>query len=282
MDLTTILFLSWLMVILFFLGLAMLRSDEDSQLLKLMTQSRNWREAAETFGPLVSTWLPIFNMPDIEQKLVWAGRPMGLSAVGFVGLKGIALMLGLVFGLFLVLLKLPPFFLLVAVVLAYLLPDSFLRSACEKRQKEIYKTFPIMVSLLQTAISAGVELGPALAAISRNFPGPLGDELRIAWKEAATGRFESAALAAMAKRTGVPVVIRFFDTLNTARERGGVDLSLLIEDFRHDLVESQRRQVQEQAKKVPTKMLLPMFVCIFIPTLLLILVPVMLNLFRVL
>ena len=146
----------------------------------------------------------------------------------------------------------------------------------------MYRKFPSLIGLLSTAISAGVELGPALEAVGETFPGPLGDELRLAWAEMATGRPRAAALRAMAKRTGVPSIIRFFETIITAEERGGIDLSVTIENFRVELVESQKRQINEQAKKVPTKMLLPMFLCIFLPTLILILVPVMLNLFQVL
>lgn len=284
-DLTSAAILAWVSVITLFIGIDLLRDSHNSFIRSLTlkeTGESTWQRLAETVGPAISTWLPIFNMDEIEQKLILAGRPFGLTAAGFVGIKFLALAAGVLMGLFFIAIGLPVALLIISSGLLYILPDSILRSSVDKRRKKIYKNFPSLIGLLSTALNAGVELGPALEAVGNKFPGPLGDEMRLAWREMATGRPRAAALRAMAKRTGVDSVIRFFETIIAAEERGGVDLSAIIENFRVELIESQKRQVSEQAKKVPTKMLLPMFVCIFIPTLILILVPVMINLFDVL
>lgn len=284
-DLKTAAVLAWVSVICAFVGIDLLKESDGSFIRSFALKQSDdslWQRLAETFGPMVATWLPIFNLEEVEKKLIYAGRPYGLTATGFAGVKFLALMAGLLFGLFLVALGFPVIIVLLPTALLYLLPDSTLRSIIDKRRREMYRKFPSLIGLLSTAISAGVELGPALEAVGETFPGPLGDELRLAWAEMATGRPRAAALRAMAKRTGVPSIIRFFETIITAEERGGIDLSVTIENFRVELVESQKRQINEQAKKVPTKMLLPMFLCIFLPTLILILVPVMLNLFQVL
>lgn len=277
--------LSWVSIMALFIGIDLLRDDDKSFLKSIAVQdtgSTGWQRVAETIGPLVSAWLPFFSLEDIEERLILAGRPFGLSATGYIGIKIMGLLAGVMLGLLLIALQLPAILLVFSSVLLYLLPDSTLRSTIDKRRRTISKTFPVLLGLLATAIGAGVELGPALEVVGSNFPGPLGDEMRLAWREMATGRPRAAALRAMAKRTGVNSVIRFFETIVAAEERGGIDLSKLIEEFRVDLIESQKRHVNEQAKKVPTKMLLPMFLCIFIPTLILILVPVMMNLFEVL
>jgi len=219
---------------------------------------------------------------DIEQQLMWAGRPYGLTATGFVGVKFMSLAAGTFLGLLLVSVGYPAVLLFAAMGLMYLLPDSTLKSAYQKRQRSIYRSFPGMISLLSTAVHAGVELGPSLELMSKRFPGPLGDEMRQAWKEMATGRPRSAAMRALGKRTGVAPVERFFETIISAEERGGVNISEMIDEFRDELISSQKRKAQEEAKKVPTKMLLPMFLCVFIPTVLLILVPAVLQLLEVL
>lgn len=284
-DLGTAAVLTWFSVISLFVGIDLLKQNHRSFIRNFTlkdTGDSTWQRLAETVGPLISTWLPIFNMEEIDNKLVLAGRPFKLTASGFVGIKFLAIASGILFGLFLMMLGLPVFFMIISAGLLYLLPDSILRSTIDKRKTTIYKSFPSLIGLLSTALNAGVELGTALEVVGNKFPGPLGDEMRLAWREMATGRPRAAALRAMAKRTGVNSVARFFETIVAAEERGGIDLSVVINDFRVDLIESQKRQVTEQASKVPTKMLLPIFVCIFIPTIILILVPVMMNLFDVL
>jgi tight adherence protein C len=272
-------------VVAFFMGIDLLRGPEDSYIRAFIERDRSkgtWKDFAEAIGPYISNLLPIFNMDDIEQQLMWAGRPYGLTATGFVGVKFMSLAAGTFLGLLLVSVGYPAVLLFAAMGLMYLLPDSTLKSAYQKRQRSIYRSFPGMISLLSTAVHAGVELGPSLELMSKRFPGPLGDEMRQAWKEMATGRPRSAAMRALGKRTGVAPVERFFETIISAEERGGVNISEMIDEFRDELISSQKRKAQEEAKKVPTKMLLPMFLCVFIPTVLLILVPAVLQLLEVL
>lgn len=272
-------------VISFFIGLDFFRLSEDSfigAIIGKKQDQRTWQDYAEAIGPYISNLLPIFNMDNIDQQLVWAGRPYGLTVTGFIGVKFIFLIAGVFLGLTLFSFGYPIILLFAPPLLLYSLPSSFLKSLYRNRQILIYKNFPGMIGLLSTAIHAGVELGPALELISKRFPGPLGDEMRQAWKEMATGRPRSAAMRALGKRTGVSLVERFFETIVSAEERGGIDISLMIDEFRDELIESQKRKAQEEAKKVPTKMLLPMFLCIFLPTIVLLLVPAMMQLLTVL
>lgn len=283
-DLTSAAILSWVSVITLFIGIDLMR-DEDVSFIRSLTLKNvgdtSWQNLVESIGPVIATWIPIFKTEDIEEKLILAGRPYGLTATGFIGVKFLALLAGVLIGFMFIMSGFSAIFLIIAGGLFYVLPDSFLRSAVDKRRRNIYKSFPNMLGLLSTAVRAGVELGPALEIVGNKFPGPLGDEMRLAWKEMATGRARAAALRAMARRTGVDEVIRFFETIVASEERGGVDLSRVIDDFRIELIASQRRKINEQAKRVPTRMLLPMFTCIFIPTLVIILVPVLMNLFGV-
>lgn len=278
-------FLTGLSVIMAIIGIDLLRSKESSLIKSLVLGSQQdtaWKQIAETVGPYLSTLIPLYNMDQLKQRLITAGQPYGLTPESFIGVKFIAFMVGFTAGLFFIPINLPPFFIIITTVLAYIIPDNILKTTAEKRQKTIYRELPNMIGLLATAVGAGVELGPALEAISRKFLGPLGNELRLAWRETATGKPRAVALRHMAKRTGVTDVERFIETIVTAEERGGVDISTAINLYKKDLLESQSRKIYEEAKKIPTKMLLPMFLCIFIPTLIVILVPVGINLFEVL
>lgn len=233
-----------------------------------------WQDFVERIGPAIAVLLPIYNIEYLEQRLKWAGNPYGLTAHGFIGSKAGLAVGGILFGIFIATLEIPFMFGLMLAVLLYFLPDGLIRGEIEKRQKAIYRSLPNMIGLLATAIAAGVELRPAFEAISKKIPPPLGDELRLAWREMATGKARSQAFRDLGKRTGVPAVERFFETIITAEERGGVDLSIIIETFKKDLLSAQHRKMQEAAKKIPTKMLLPLTLCIFIPLVLLMLIPI--------
>lgn len=270
-------FFASLSVILFFVGYDLMRDDSALRSLSGSSGRKYWQVAAEMVGPSIASWLPKLSLENIEQKLTWAGNPLGLNAETFLGLKFLALLGGIILGSFIAILEMPSFIIIVAALIAYLIPDTLLKETYAKRQKKIAKDLPNMINLLQTAVYAGVELGPALEAVGKNFPGPLGDELRIAWREMATGRSRAGALRAMAKRTGVAPLERFLETIVTAEERGGADLSETINNFRVELANSQSRKIQEEAKKIPTKMLAPMFMCIFFPMLVLLLYPVVIQ-----
>lgn len=278
-------FLAAASVLAFFLGYDLTREKEDSYISELMKRkkgNKSWKEAAEKIGPHTVKYLPILNLKNIENNLIWAGKPYGLTPLGFVGLKVIFLAMGTILGFVLMAVDMPFYFLFITMALTYFIPDSFLRSKVQKRKAEIDRRFPDMVSILSTALKAGIELGPGLELIGKRFPGALGDEMRTGWKEMATGRPRGIAMRDLSKRTGVSSVERFFDTIISAEERGSVDITTLIDEFRTEILESQKRRAREAAKKVPTKMLLPMFVCVFIPTILIILVPAMLSLLEVL
>lgn len=278
-------FSSWLIfiaVIVFIIGSDLLKRE--SKIKKLfrneMTNDVSWQDIARKIGPFIALWIPIFNLKQLKENLDWAGKPYNLNEEGFIGTKILLLAIGLFVGVFFITLEIPIIIAFLLSLLLYFLPDALLRGAIEKRQKVIYKDLPNMVGLLSMSIGAGVEMGPALEAISRKFPGPLGNEMRQAWREIATGKPRATALREMANRTGVISVKRLFETIIIAEERGGGDLSLAIETYRKELVESQSRKMQEEARKIPTKMLLPIMLCIFIPMIMLILVPVIVGLIK--
>jgi len=162
--------------------------------------------------------------------------------------------------------------------IAYFLPNALLNERIEKRQNTVKRDLPSMVGLLATSVKAGVELGTAFETISMNIPSILGEELRKAMREISTGSQRSEALKRMCERIGVDSLDRFIETINTAEERGGVNVSDVLESFTDDIKAMKKLDMEEKAKKLPTKMLLPIFVCVFVPMLILLLTPVVFTL----
>lgn len=268
--------LAWLAVTLVFVALDLFRSPDESYLRRMAgveAPKGTWRQLADRVGPAVAVWFPAANLERLDQRLVWAGSLLGMKSETFVGLKVVAAAGALAVGGALSAFGLPPVIVPMLVVLAYMFPDMWLSSTVEKRQKAVARSLPVMVSLLVTALRAGVELAPAMQHIGEQMAGPLGEEMRLAWREMATGRSRAAALRAMADRTGVGEVERFVQTIVTAEERGGMNLSEVLSSFMDDVRDSRRRRLEEEANKLPNKMLAPLVVCIFLPMLLMLMAP---------
>ncbi|MBO8160671.1 MAG: type II secretion system F family protein [Thermosipho sp. (in: Bacteria)] len=278
----SILLASWLgflAVLLLFIGIDLLREPEKSLIKAIIGDNPNpkekfWKKTSEYIAPFIVPWFPVANTDHLQKKIIWAGEPGGITVDSMIGLKVLLLVIAIAVCSFLTTIGIPPFLIPMFALLAFFLPDAYLSRLAEERKKAINKTMPNMISLLATAIGAGVELGPALKAVGDKMTGPLGEELRRAWKHIATGKPRAVALREMAKRTGVNVVERFVETIITAEERGGMDLSLVLSNFQRDLRNSQMRKAQEEARKAPTKMLLPLVTCIFIPMLIILLTPI--------
>lgn len=161
------------------------------------------------------------------------------------------------------------------IVLCYTMPDIWLQKTLEERKKKIRKELPIMLDFLIMSLKAGVELVPALERVSQQLKGPLGEELRHAWREIATGRSRAAALRAMAARTGEPDVERFVQSVIITEERGNSNFAESLMEYSQYIAESQKRRLEEEARKLPTKILAPIIIFIFIPLMMMLIMPVM-------
>jgi len=282
MFMNTPLIVAWILFIamlLLMIGLDYLRDDSFSSKMSLNfdLNGKTVLSIRDRAGAAFIEYYPVTRVKKLEDKLKWAGEPWGLTAQSFIGLQFSLLLLCLFIGVNLTIIKFPIIFSIIISILLFFSPILLLNEKIKKRKRDIEKDIPGMVGLLSTSIKAGVELIPSLQAISLNMPGTLGDELRKVWTETATGKHFAKALNDMSKRTGINILKSFVETIITAQERGGSNLSETLSDFSITVLESQRRKAQEASKKIPTKMLLPMFTCIFIPMLVLLLTPVALT-----
>lgn len=231
-------------------------------------------QTARYLGPMFESLIPENKLTNINNTLMWAGYPYGFDTATYMGVRILSLVAGAIIGIILTLFGLPPVFIIIIAIIAFFIPALIIRNKMQTRQKDIANNIPNMVGLLSIAINAGVELTSAFEAVSYNMPGALGEVLRYALKEISTGKKRADVLRNMARNTGVSTFERFIETINTAEERGGISLSDTLNDFNYTLRELESKKLQEQARKLPTKMQLPLFLCIFFPMLVIILTPV--------
>lgn len=278
MAYSVILWLMFLGVLLCFMGFNIFTQGQKSPIYKMFYEKRDIYNYANKIGPIVSTYIPTGKRMDTSNKLMYANYPLGLNVESFIGLQVIIVLISIIVGIVLTSFGMPSFFILALVGVGYLLPRALLDEKVKKRQESVERDLPSMVELLTTSVKAGVELGPAFEMISMNIPNALGEELRNAMKEIATGSQRSKSFKKMSDRIGVDILDRFIETINTAEERGGMNISQVLDDFTSDIRVMQKLNMEEKARKLPTKMLLPIFTCVFIPMLVLLLTPVVFTL----
>lgn len=267
---------TWMSVILLFIGVDSLRQREKRGYEKLFNVDKNpLLVLAEQLGPVITPWFPIANIEGIEQLITWAGRPYNLNAELFIGLKVVACGIGFAAGTGLSLIGLPPVFTFFIAAIAYFIPDYCIRQKADERKKEVSSELPLMLDFLVTSLKAGVELIPAMNLIGSQFKGPLGEELRKATREIMTGKPRARALRDMAQRTGVEELERFVQTLIVTEERGNQNLVESMDEYSLELRRARLARAEEEARKLPTKIVAPLIICIFLPMIILIVAPIM-------
>ena len=143
-------------------------------------------------------------------------------------------------------------------------PDLVLRHKAEQRQELVRRTLADAIDQLTVTVQAGLGLDAAIARVSRRTRGPLGDELARVGQDVRAGMSRSAALAAMAERVQVPELRHVVLALAQA-ERLGVPVAKTLQVQAHELRIKRRQHAEEQAMKLPVKILFPTVLCI-LPT----------------
>ena len=103
--------------------------------------------------------------------------------------------------------------------------------------------------------------------------GPLGGRVR-ATTEIMTGKPRAHALRDMSQE---PVLRRWKGLFkpDSNRRRGNQNLAESIDEYTKELRASRLRKAEEEARKLPTKIVGPLVLCIFLPMVILLMAPVM-------
>ncbi|WP_297483303.1 type II secretion system F family protein [Ferrovum sp.] len=157
----------------------------------------------------------------------------------------------------------------------YFLPTIVLRKMVERRREELSKNFPDALDLLRTCVEAGLSADAGLARVGEEMrirSRALADELRQVVLEQRAGASRNQALANMAERVGIRDVEAMVASLIQS-EKFGTSIAESLRVYSESLRLDRRLKAEEQAAKIPTKILLPLIACIFPLLFILILAP---------
>ncbi|HIQ05631.1 MAG TPA: type II secretion system F family protein [Anaerolineae bacterium] len=210
---------------------------------------------------------PASNVDQLRKDLVIAGNPGNLAVIDFLGIK---LLTGILVGIvvFLVLLarQIPTasalLFSIAGVLIGLYFPNFWLRSRIKQRQHAIAKALPDALDMLTICVDAGLGFDAALMKVADKWDNELTREFSRVINEIRMGVRRSEALRHMAERTDVPEVATFVAVMVQA-DRLGVGITDVLHSQSEQMRMRRRQRAEEEARKAPIKMMIPLVLFIF-------------------
>jgi tight adherence protein C len=168
--------------------------------------------------------------------------------------------------------------LLSAAMMAVLIPRYILKARIKSRQQKIQNQLPNVLDVLSVSIEAGLGFDAALLRIMEKFDGPLIDEFAQMHREVQMGRTRRDALTSLAQQTNVAELQTFASALIQA-EQFGTPIKNVLRTQAQQLRVNRRQQAQEKGAKAPIKMMMPTVFFIFPVIFIILLGPLVINLF---
>lgn len=201
----------------------------------------------------------------LARRLDLAGNPPGWDVERMFATKAASLIILGGLALLILMVRLSLLAVVVAaalVAMGYWLPDILLYNAGVRRQDLLRKSAPDAVDMLTICVEAGLGFDAGLAQVARNTRGPLAAEFARLLQEMQIGRSRSEAFNDLADRTTVPEIKGFVAALVQA-DRLGVPVATVLRGQSAEMRVRRRQRAEEQAQKVPVKIIFPVIFCVF-------------------
>jgi tight adherence protein C len=213
---------------------------------------------------VVARFSPSGTMGKIQHRLDLAGNPrawtperiLAYKGLGLIGLGVLGFFIGIEHG-GLVLVSMP-----IGAAAGFLLPTVLLYNAGLKRQQNLQKALPDALDLLTVCVEAGLGFDAALAQVAQKTEGPMAAECARVLQEMQFGKARAESLRSLAERTTVPQLRVFVSALVQASALG-IPVAAVLREQAKDMRVRRRQNAEEQAQKVPVKILFPLIFCLF-------------------
>jgi tight adherence protein C len=152
----------------------------------------------------------------------------------------------------------------VAVVLClggYFAPNIVLYQVGYERMERIRKDLPDALDMLTITVEAGLGFDAALSQVARNTEGPLASEFFRVLQEMQIGMGRMDALRGLGERADLPE-LRGFITSMIQADAFGIPIANVLRVQAREMRIKRSQRAEEQAMKVPVKILFPLIFCI--------------------
>ena len=219
---------------------------------------------------------PVGMVERLDRKIVLAGMGNRWPLERVLGMK---FLLGAGFGLLLLLrLVSDPtsmrmiFISVMLVVGVFLMPDLLIGIRGHKRQEEIGRSLPDILDQITISVEAGLGFDSAIGHVATTVDSPLSEELARTLQDVKVGMTRSQAFDNLSKRTDVQELRQFIVSLQQA-EKLGVPIAQVLRIQSSELRTIRRQKAEENAQKVPVKMILPLVMLILPALIIIVLAP---------
>jgi tight adherence protein C len=232
---------------------------------QLDVTDRLLRPGLASLARLVQRFSPVGTAARLQRLLDLAGNPRGWWVERILATKAVGLIVGVVLGVMLLSaghLLLGPLWLVGGGAAGYFLPDVLVYNAGLKRQQALQRSVPDALDMLTVCVEAGLAFDAGLAEVARNAEGPIAGEFARLLSEMQIGKTRIVAFQDLAVRTTVPE-LRILVSALVQSDRLGIPLAGVLREQSSEMRLKRRQRAEEQAQKVPVKILFPLLLCIF-------------------
>lgn len=239
-------------------------TDLRQLVLRQSVSDRSITPLLERVGQRLQRAAPKGRMDAMQRKIGRAGSPEGWTLERVVAMK-VLLTLAFTVPFVLKLLAEPSAMVLLLLVVAgflgFFLPNALLDSKGEARSETIRAEISNTIDQLAVMVRAGLGIDAAIARTARTGEGPLAEELTRVVQDMRVGVGRGVAMANLAERVDVAELRSFIGALAQA-ERLGVPIAKTLDLQASELRLKRRQFAEEQAMKLPVKILFPLVTCI--------------------
>ena len=152
---------------------------------------------------------------------------------------------------------------LIAAMLGYGYPDSWLKQKAAFRRAEMLKALPFYLDVITLSVEAGSNLtGGLTQAVQKTGDTPLRRELSRVLRDIRSGKSRAVALREFAGRANSPAVNQVVSGLIQG-EKAGANLGPMLRAQAEQLRTQRFQMAEKKAMEAPVKLLGPLFICIF-------------------
>ncbi|MFN2236591.1 MAG: type II secretion system F family protein [Anaerolineales bacterium] len=215
-------------------------------------------------GNFIGRIVPGGAISELDKQLVIAGNPLRLHGREFYGIRIIFLLLGGFMGYMVITRFEGITYFLIAIgtaVIIFYLPKLWLRSVVRRKQDRIRRSLPDALDMLSVCADAGLGFDQSLQRVSENWETSLASEFSRVVSEMSMGETRASAMRNMADRLDVSEVSSFVAVILQSQELG-MSIAEILHSQANQMRIERRYWAQEQARKIPTKMLFPLMLLI--------------------